>query len=158
MERIAKTPNDCSVTELKIFEKLVSDGGEVSLNGLRQRIQRAEKLLFIHDGEYVAIGAIKNPNPDYKAGIFEKSNAPEQSKYQYELGWLNVSSAARGKGYGRFLMEAIKESLADKACFATTREDNAPMHHLFNQFCFSKLWRPFRSENGDYFLVLYVKP
>lgn len=158
MERIAKAPKDCSVTELKTFEKLVSNGGEVSLTGLRQRIQRAEKLLFIHDGECVAVGAIKNPNAGYKAGVFEKSNAPEQSVYQYELGWLYVSSAARGKGYGRVLMEVIKESLAGKACFATTREDNAPMHHLFNQFGFSKLGRPYKSENGDYSLVLYVKP
>lgn len=158
MERIAKAPEDCSDTELKTFEELVSDGGEVSLAGLRQRIQRAEKLLFINDGECVAIGAIKNPNAGYKAGVFEKSNAPEQSKYQYELGWLYVSSAARGKGYGRVLMEAIEESLAGKACFATTREDNASMHHLFSQFGFSKLGRPYKSENGDYSLVLYAKP
>ncbi|MHA3735553.1 GNAT family N-acetyltransferase [Pseudomonas sp. Eth.TT006] len=158
MDRIAKAPKDCSVTELDTFEKLVSKGGEVSLTGLRQRIQRAEKLFFIHDVECVAIGAIKNPNAGYKTGIFEKCSAPEQSKYQYELGWLYVSSAARGNGYGRVLMEAIKESLAGKACFATTREDNAPMHHLFNQFGFSKLGRPYRSKNGGYFLVLYVKP
>ena len=157
MEKIAKAPKDCSSTELKTFERLVSDGGEVSLVGLRQRIQRAEKLLFINDGECVAVGAIKNPNAGYKADVFEKSNAPEQSKYQYELGWLYVSSSARGKGYGRVLMEAIKESLVGKACFATTREDNVPMHYLFSQFGFSKLGQPYKSGNGDYSLVLYAK-
>ncbi|WLH11460.1 GNAT family N-acetyltransferase [Pseudomonas hefeiensis] len=157
MEKIAKAPKDCSSTELNTFERLVSDGGEVSLAGLRQRIQRAEKLLFINNGECVAVGAIKNPNAGYKIGVFEKSNAPEQSKYQYELGWLYVSSAARGKGYGRVLMETIKESLAGKACFATTREDNAPMRYLFSQFGFSKLGQPYKSENGDYSLVLYAK-
>ncbi|WDH47270.1 GNAT family N-acetyltransferase [Pseudomonas chlororaphis] len=157
MEKIAKAPKDCSSTELNIFERLVSDGGEVSLAGLRQRIQRAEKLIFINDGECVAVGAIKNPNARYKTGVFEKSNAPEQSKYQYELGWLYVSSAARGKGYGRILMEAIKESLAGKACFATTREENTPMHYLFGQFGFSKLGQPYKSANGDYSLVLYAK-
>ncbi|MFJ2457915.1 GNAT family N-acetyltransferase [Pseudomonas neuropathica] len=158
MEIIAKTPKDCSGAELKTFEKFVSDGGEVSLVGLRQRIQRAEKLLFINDGECVAIGAIKNPNAGYKGSVFEKSNAPEPSKYQYELGWLYVSSTARGKGYGRILMEVIKESIAGKACFATTREDNTPMHHLFSQFGFSTLGRPYKSEIGDYSIVLYAKP
>ena len=158
MEIIVKLPEACSDIELKKFEKLVSDGGEVSLVGLRQRILRAEKLLFINDGECVAIGAIKNPNIGYKAGVFEKSNVPEQSKYQYEPGWLYVSSAARGKGYGRALMEAIKELIADQACFATTRENNAPMHHLFSQFGFSKRGQPYKSESGDYFVTLYVKP
>jgi len=158
MEIIVNPPKACSDNELKTFEKLVSDGGEVSLVGLRQRIQRAEKLLFINDGECVAIGAIKNANIEYKAGVFEKSNAPEQSKYQYELGWLYVSSAARGKGYGRSLMEAMKELTTGKACFATTRENNAPMHHLFSQFGFSKLGRSYKSEKGDYFITLYVKP
>ncbi|WP_032699966.1 GNAT family N-acetyltransferase [Pseudomonas syringae] len=158
MERIVKAPKDCSGSELKTFEQLLSDGGEVLLAGLPQRIQRAEKLIFINNGECVAIGAIKNPNAGYKARIFEKSTVPEQSKYQHELGWLYVSSAARGKGYGRVLMETIIDSLAGRVCFATTREDNIPMHHLFSQFGFSKLGRPYKSDNGDYSLVLYVKP
>ena len=61
MERISKAPSDCSKEELDTFERLVIAGGEVSPEGLRQRIQRVEKLIFIYDGECVAIGAIKNP-------------------------------------------------------------------------------------------------
>jgi len=156
MEIISKAPRDCSNTELETFERLVSAGGEVSLAGLRQRIQSAEKLIFINDGECVAVGAIKNPNAAYKASIFKKSNASEQSKYQYELGWFHVSSIARGKGYGRALMEETKELLAGTACFATTRENNAPMHHLFRHFGFSRLGQPYKSDNGDYSLTLYV--
>ncbi|MBD8571168.1 GNAT family N-acetyltransferase [Pseudomonas syringae] len=157
MEKIAKAPRDCTSDELKTFETLVSDGGEVSLVGLRQRIQRAEKLIFINDGKCVAVGAIKNPDAMYKAGVFEKSNAPNEGKYQYELGWLYVSSAVRGKGYGRILMEVIIESLVGKSCFATTRENNDSMHYLFSQFGFSTLGRPYKSKSGDYSLVLYAK-
>ncbi|MBV7469315.1 GNAT family N-acetyltransferase [Aeromonas sp. sif0611] len=156
MERISKAPRDCSNAELETFERLVAAGGEVTLAGLRQRIQRAEKLIFINDGECVAIGAIKNPNAAYKARVFKKSNATEQSKYQHELGWLYVSSAARGKGYGRALMEEIKELLAGTACFATTRENNEPMHHLFSHFGFSRLGQSYKSDNGNYSLTLYV--
>ena len=156
MEIISKAPRECSNTELEIFERLVSTGGEVSLAGLRQRIQRAEKLIFINDGECVAVGAIKNPNAAYKASIFKKSNASEQSRYQYELGWFYVSSIARGKGYGRALMEETKKLLAGTACFATTRENNAPMHHLFIQFGFSRLGQRYKSDNDDYSLNLYV--
>lgn len=156
MEIISKAPRDCSNTELETFEKLVSAGGEVSLAGLRQRIFSAEKLIFINDGECVAVGAIKNPNAAYKAGIFKKSNASEQGKYQYELGWFYVSSIARGKGYGRALMEETKKLLAGTACFATTRENNAPMHRLFRHFGFSRLGQPYKTDNGDYSLILYV--
>lgn len=157
MRTIAKNPKDCSDAELESFEKLVTEGGEVALAGLRQRIQHAEKLVFINDGECVAVGAIKNPNAGYKAGVFEKSGVPEQNSYEYELGWLYVSKSARGKGYGRVLMESIIDSLSGETCFATTREDNASMHYLFNQYGFSKLGKPYKSQNGNYFLVLYAK-
>ena len=155
--KIAKSPKDCTDAELESFEKMVIEGGEVALAGLRQRIQRAEKLVFINDGEFVAVGAIKKPNVGYKANVFEKSGAPEQSRYEYELGWLYVSSVARGKGYGHALMESIVDSLSGKACFATTREDNASMHYLFDQFGFSKLGQPYKSQHGDYSLVIYAK-
>ncbi|AVJ57298.1 N-acetyltransferase [Idiomarina sp. OT37-5b] len=158
MKKIIKSPEDCDDAELKSFEELVTDGGEVALAGLRQRIQHAEKLVFINDGKCVAIGAIKNPNAGYKARVFEKSGAREQGRYEYEIGWLYVSESARGKGYGRALMESIIHTLSGKACFATTREDNDSMHHLFNRFGFSKIGQPYSSDNGDYSLVLYAKP
>ncbi|WP_345847736.1 GNAT family N-acetyltransferase [Shewanella algae] len=158
MKKIIKNPKDCNDAELKSFEKLVTEGGEVALAGLRQRIQRAEKLLFINDGECVAVGAIKNPNAGYKARVFEKSGVLEQGRYKYEIGWLYVSEAARGKGYGRALMESIIHTLSGKACFATTREDNDSMHHLFKCFGFAKIGQPYESENGNYSLVLYAKP
>ncbi|WNJ97203.1 hypothetical protein RND59_18535 [Vibrio ruber] len=85
MEKITKSPKNCTDSELESFEKLVAEGGEVTLAGLRQRIQRAEKLVFINDGECVAVGAIKTPNSGYKAGVFEKAEVPEQSRYKYEL-------------------------------------------------------------------------
>lgn len=156
-EKIAKSPKDCTDAELESFEKLVTQGGEVALAGLRQRIQRAETLAFIYDGECVAVVAIKKPNAGYKAAVFEKAGVPEESRYEYELGWLYVSKEARGRGYGRVLMESILDSLSGNACFATTREDNDSMHYLFGQFGFSKLGQPYRSQNGNYFLVLYAK-
>lgn len=157
METIIKNPEDCSDAELESFESLVAEGGEVSLVGLRDRIRRAEKLVFINLAGPVAVGAIKNPNLGYKTGVFKKSGASGEGKYQYELGWLYVSEKARGNGYGRILMNSIITALADHTCFATTREDNDSMHYLFSQFGFSKLGQPYKSNNGEYSLVLYVR-
>ncbi|MBN8446382.1 MAG: GNAT family N-acetyltransferase [Gammaproteobacteria bacterium] len=158
MEITVKRPCDCSEAELILFENLVAEGGEVVLAGLRERIQSAETLVFIGDGECVAVGAIKNPNAKYKARVFEKSGTQEQARYEYELGWLYVSQVARGKGYGRILMETIANALSGKSCFSTTRENNVAMHHLFGEFGFSKLGRPYKSESREYSLILYGKP
>ena len=157
MEIIAKNPEDCNDTELESFESLVAEGGEVSLVGLRERIRRADKLVFINPAKPVAVGSIKNPYSGYKAGVFQKAGVSGESKYQYELGWLYVSKTARGKGYGRVLMDSIIAALGRHTCFATTREDNDPMHYLFSQFGFSKLGQSYRSGNGDYSLVLYAR-
>ncbi|PUB43907.1 hypothetical protein ACI51W_06360 [Pseudomonas marginalis] len=52
MERINKAPKECSGTELKKFNKLVSEDGEVSLAGFLQRTQRSPP--FINDVDCVA--------------------------------------------------------------------------------------------------------
>jgi GNAT superfamily N-acetyltransferase len=157
MKIITKNPKDCGDTELELFESLVAEGGEVSLVGLRERIRRAEKLVFINPAKPVAVGAIKNPSSRYKAGVFQKAGVSGEIKYQHELGWLYVSKTARGNGYGRVLMDSIVAALGSHTCFATTREDNDSMHYLFSQYGFLKLGQPYRSSNGNYSLVLYER-
>lgn len=159
MKKIIKNPKDCNDAEIASFEELVTEGGEVALAGLRERILRAEKLVFIYDDNcvVVAIGAIKHPNTGYKSAIFEKSGVSGQEEYEFEVGWLYVSKTGRGKGYGRILMKSISQLLPDKTCFATTRENNTAMHYLFGQFGFSKIGNSYRSSNGNYSLTLYLK-
>ncbi|HHD2942138.1 MULTISPECIES: GNAT family N-acetyltransferase [Enterobacter cloacae complex] len=159
MKTLVKNPTCCSNTEIARFEALVNEGGEVESAGLQKRILRAELLIFIYDNDdqIVAVGAIKNPNEGYKSTIFEKSGASGQEQYDFELGWLYVAEIARGKGYGRILMELICKQLADKSCFATTRENNVAMQYLFNNFGFSHLGKPYKSTRGKHSLTLYVK-
>lgn len=47
-EIIAKKPSDCSRDELDKFENLVKKGGEVTGEGLRNRIMQAEWLVFLY--------------------------------------------------------------------------------------------------------------
>lgn len=157
MEAITKIPKDCSGTELDTFERLVRQGGEVRVDGLRKRIEQAEKLVFIYDSECIAVGAIKNPKTKYKDLVFEKSGVNNPNQFEFELGWLYVAQNARRKGVGLFLMQNVISTLTDKGCFATTREDNTPMHSLFGKFDFLKLGDPYKSEKGDYSLVLYAR-
>jgi GNAT superfamily N-acetyltransferase len=157
MERHIKSPHECSESELTTLEKLIIDGGEVMTNGLRNRIKLAERLIFLLEGECVAVGAIKNPSDQYKADVFKKSGVPSsQSKYKYELGWLYVIPSARKKGLGHLLIESALKFVGSSGCFATTRANNDSIHHLFSQYSFSKLGIEYQSVNGDYSLMLYV--
>jgi GNAT superfamily N-acetyltransferase len=153
---LVKSPNECSSAELDVFERMVLEGDEVSAAGLRQRIMRAEKLVFIIETECIAVGAIKNPESEYKLRVFKNAGIPEkQGKFEYELGWLYVSPLERGKGYGNCLMQAITDLLDDTGCFATTRADNNSMHQLFSKYSFTKLGVDYPNDKNQYLLTLY---
>lgn len=156
MDAKIKSPKECTPAEIDAFKNLVLEGGEVTSYGLHKRIERAERLVFINEDKCIAVGAIKNPNEGYKSDVFAKAGVPEKSKeFKYELGWLYVTPSARGKGLGRNLMNAVTEFIGVSGCYATTREKNNSMHHLFTQYSFNKLGSVYPSENG-YSLVLYA--
>lgn len=159
---IAKSPKNCDANELKIFEELVIKGSEVDPMGLCGRILDAEHLFFIYAKEKcVGIGAIKHPGTGYKLVSFEKSGGSDQEKYKYELGWVYINEEMRGLKLGNKLMESIchymYENLSNKGCFATVRQNNTGMQHLFVKYGFSKVGHSYKSGRGDYFLDLYVK-
>ena len=158
MRTIIKAPADCSQEELATFEKLVLEGGEVASKGLSNRIKLAYKLIFIEiNNECVSVGALKCPNENYKNKVFLKAGvAAESASYQYELGYLYTSPASRGSGVGSFLMKSICNALNGQSCFATTRENNKAMHHLFGKSSFSKLGEAYKSDKGDYYLGLFA--
>ncbi len=149
-------PAECTQFELDAFETLITEGGEVTPDGLRQRIVQAEVLVFINEAECLAVGAIKNPNKGYKVRVFEKAGLADKSdEYTYELGWLYVTPSDRKKGLGHKLMVAVTSFLENRSCYATTRENNDSMHHLFSHYGFKKIGSAYQSDNG-YNLVLYA--
>ncbi len=144
------------MSELDAFQKFVVEGGEVTPHGLRWRIEQAAALVFIYNGECIAIGAIKNPNKGYKDVVFTKAGVADKSKnFNFEFGWLYVMPRVRGRGLGHSLMQAVVSYLGNSSCYATTRENNKPMHHLFSQYNFNRLGDAYPSNNG-YSLMIYA--
>lgn len=155
----AKKPNECSAAELQDFVALVLAGGEVTAVGLEARIKKAERLLFLaQDNCLKGIAAVKNPEKNYKEGVFQKAHAPvKANQFLFELGWVFVLPSSRGAGLSHKLVEAALSVTSGQAIFATSRADNAPMQKVLKAHGFSCHGKTYVSSRGNQQLVLFVR-
>jgi len=157
---LSKHPSNCSKVELDAFEKLVKQEGEVTSQGLRERILRAEWLVFTveEDGTFSGISALKTPNDSYKRNVFRKAGTQlDPNDFPYEVGWLLVSPPFRGKKYSRPLLEEAIRLAGNEKLYATTRENNDRMRRTNRHCGLVDAGSPYTSEEGDYKLVLSVR-
>ncbi len=159
MESIAtKKPSECSESELEDFASLILAGGEVTEHGLKARIKKAEALIFlIQDNCLKGIAAVKNPEENYKNGVFQKARATVQgSVFPFELGWVFVLPSSRGVGFSHKLVKAALTATCGQGIFATSRSDNAAMHKVLKAHGFSCHGEAYVSSRGKHKLVLFV--
>jgi GNAT superfamily N-acetyltransferase len=124
-------PAEFAESELREFEALVVEGGEVVADRLAARIRRASALLLMDDGFGLlnAIAALKHPADSYRAKLGRLTHVTlHSSEYPMELGWVFVSPGARGRGYSKMLVEAALARVQQAGLFATSRTDNKRMH------------------------------
>ncbi|HYR77446.1 MAG TPA: GNAT family N-acetyltransferase [Pyrinomonadaceae bacterium] len=155
---IAKKPSDCSPTELEDFERLVLAGGEVTAAGLNARIKNAAILIYVSQSNYVTgIAALKQPQEQYKKGVFQKAGATAQpNEFPLELGWIFVVPASRGAGLSHKLVEVALDASNGRGIFATSRADNAAMHCVLKAHGFSIHGHAYASDRNDHELVLFL--
>ena len=152
-----KQPSYCSSDELRKFKSLVLQGGEVTPVGLDRRVEMAERLLFLKTTSCVGIGAVKNPNIQYKSDIFKKSGSEhDPNTIQFELGWFYIEETSRGNGFSNLLLAEAISFVQESGCFATTRESNNIMHKQLNNLGFEQSGSSYKSSKGNYNLVLYI--
>jgi predicted GNAT family N-acyltransferase len=157
---IWKKPSECAESELTMFESLINMGGEVVTHGLHDRIMRAEWLVFLFESDKTLAGvaALKKPNANYKKNVFKKANSPEDpSKFDSEAGWIFVEQQYRGRKHSRTLLQTVLKLADNRHVYATTREDNEAMRRTNLHCGLKESGQPYKSEEGDYKLVLYVK-
>lgn len=156
-----KVPTECSRKELDAFEDVVKICREVNPNGLRHRIERAHFLAWAssYGGELVGVAALKKPNEGYRSSVFEKSRSKEEpSQYEGELGWICVRKEFRKRGLATKLVAKLFSGGNPKSVYATAREKNDPILPILKNLGFVQSGSQYPSTEGEYSLVLYIKP
>ena len=106
-----------------------------------------------------AIAALKNPATEYREKVSKQAGIElDASDFPYELGWIYVAPPARGLGYSGELVRAAVARANGQGIFATSREDNTPMHRALLKFGFGRVGNPYKSDRGDYNLVVFTRP
>jgi RimJ/RimL family protein N-acetyltransferase len=155
-----KAPKDCAADEIAAFEVLVRAGGEVEAAGLRERICRASRLLFLYDADGVLAGvsALKHPDEDYRSKVFRRAHAAASPlSYPAEIGWIFVLPAHQRKGFSRLLVEHLLSHANQDLVYATTRVDNERMQRTLARYHFRQEGGAYPSVRGDYELALFVQ-
>jgi GNAT superfamily N-acetyltransferase len=160
VEVVAVEPSACAAKALDEFRALVLAGGEVTAQGLEDRIRSAVKLIFLNVCCCLSgVAALKRPEQGHRKHISEKSRISLlEAEYPFELGWVFVMPSARGRGFSRDLTQAALTAAGTAGVFATSRTDNIAMHKALLKFGFQSAGEPYQSERGDYKLQLFLRP
>ncbi len=158
-ELIVKSPTECSNIEICAFIAFVRDGGEVSIQGLPERIRSAATLVLARiDGLVVGVAALKQPQASYRRRVSSESGALIPAKdFPYELGWVYVSPESRGKGFSLLLSQAALIESKGTGVFATSRTDNIAMHRSLAKLGFEITGSPYTSGRGNHSLQVFAR-
>lgn len=157
METQIKKPTQCNETELKDFEKLVIDGGQVELEGLLDRIKQCHLLAFGYsaDKKLIGVSALKQKTKDSVERIQLKANVSSSEVPVIELGYSVTSKEFRGLGINKKLNDLLLEQIGNVSIFATT--DNDAMRKYLPSRGFSKKGDSFKGKYNDHLEYLEKK-
>lgn len=160
MTRIfAKAPKDASTNELERFIDFVNASGEVASGGLNRRVRGAESLAFLQVADqFVGIAGLKNPEAAYRASVAQKSGFElQENVFPFELGWVFIECAMRGKGLSFPLCELALKAAGTRGVFATSRTSKEGMHAVLAKLGFTRVGRQYESKQNDGDLCLFVR-
>jgi hypothetical protein len=154
----ARNPSKCSPAEKAALAGLVLKAGEVSADGLPERIEKSVALAFLRiEKKLLGVGGLKRPENAYRARVSRSSNIelPEE-EFPFELGWIYVEKEARG-GASRSLCEALLPFGAGRGVFATSRVNNPWMHATLAVLGFKRVGAEWPSGQNPANLALFTR-
>lgn len=144
--------------ELAQFRMLVLEGGEVDEYTLPALIERAAALAFIQKGDsLVGVGALKRPNASYRKKVFAQAQSSLAGDFDFELGWIYLSPAARGNRLTTPMVAGLLQRADGLPVYATSRTDNMRMHASLEHCGFRKEGTPYRSKQRETDIQLFVR-
>ena len=160
---IIQRPSACTPAELRDFESLVQQSGEVSGQGLTDRVRRAACLAFHYSvpGRLVAIAALKVPHRSYRDRVFASAHSGRRPEaYPLELGWFFVRPSCRGRRMSQRLAAPLLRHADGRGVFATTSTANPAMLTVLHSLGFRRSGAPYRRRRSPAHqdLVLLVRP
>lgn len=156
---LVKSPGDCSNIDIEDFIAFVRAGGEVSVQGLAQRVRSAVALVFARvSGSVEGVAALKHPQATYRRRVSSESGAPlSAAEFRYELGWVYVSPGSRGRSLSLLLSQAALAESNGAGVFATSRVDNIAMHRSLAKVGFVPIGQPYVSDRAQHSLQVFVR-
>ncbi|HEK20310.1 MAG TPA: GNAT family N-acetyltransferase [Bacteroidetes bacterium] len=144
--------------EIGQITRMLSDGGEVNVQTLTERLKAIKKLAFFeNNGHVIAIAAVKKPLANYRNGVFAKAQLPGDAQdFDYELGYLYTLPRARGKKLSSKLTAALLREFDGEKIYATTRMSNIGVHFLLEKMSFECKGNPYLNASGNDNLLLYT--
>ncbi len=159
IEVVSDAADAFSQDEQRRFRLLVEAGGEVDTVVLRQNVERAKSLVFARSkGRLLGVAALKVPQPSYRKKIAQNSGFSLQSDlYPFELGYVYVQEAARGKGLAHRLVAAAVDQAHGTQVFATVRADNFGMLRTLDRAAFLHVGEEYPGRNQGASIRLLVR-
>lgn len=160
---VSKTPAECSDEELKQFADVLSEGGQVTPNGLLSRIKLAKVLGFaylIESNELVGVSALKVPLESYWKNVETGAGVPlPADEFPYEVGWLYVKPEYRGARGGQMLRYLLVQPVLGirAGAFATIRHDNAMPQRIISRYGFEHAGHVWTSEKTGNAIDLFTR-
>lgn len=111
------------------------------------------------DGELAGVAALKVPTEEKRRGVFQGAGvALADGAHPFELGWVVVNAASRGRRLSRVLVESALRAAGGAEAYATSHDANTPMHGTLLRYAFTRAGSPFHSQRHGRNLVLFARP
>ena len=138
--------------------ELISAGQEVTMSVVNRNLASAASIAYALDGDRpVGIVVLKNPVSSYREKVFYEADVPElERNYKLEIGYTYVIQEYRPRGVGINICRKMVNSISTPM-YATTREENTTINKLLKFAGFKLTGSPWRSDRGNYNLLLWTK-
>jgi hypothetical protein len=156
---VAGCPTSFNEAEINAFVECVLAGGEILSDGLRGRVLKAERLVFMReDSCLIGVAGLKRPSGNHRKEVEAGAGAAVgDHDIPFELGWVFVLPRARNRKLSLPLCKPLVEAAGGRGIFATSHAECLGMHCTLKKLGFKPVGSSWLSRQNDGNLLLFVR-